>query len=230
MNKFTRLLTALSLFLIFANPAKAAFDVWDSPAWSSTPTYYAGWNVFDMLPNDNTPDNPGSGTGFVYFYPYNGGPSLMAPSSYYGSGNVSMPNPSGTVSTILAANISGMDATSSETFDVYLRVETYKSLALTDAYLYTSTDIYTATSIVTFYDPNYLEYEYYWVFQGIAADDAYQFRITNAGNLFNQTNFTQLDIAVVASVIPVPEPMTSSLMIAGMFMLFLNRKAKAYIK
>lgn len=231
MNKLTRLLTVLYLFLLFVSPAKAAFDVWDAASpWGSTPTYYAGWNVFDIIPQDNTPDAPGSGSGSVYFYPYSGGPTFMAPTSYYGSGNVSMPNPSGNISGIISSNISGMDATLPGTFDVYLRVETYKAPVLTDAYLFTSTDSYTATSIVAYYDSNFLEYEYYWLFQGIAADSTYQFKVTNVGNLYNQTNFTQVDIAVVGSVTPVPEPMSSSLMIAAFFMLFLNRKAKTYLQ
>lgn len=231
MHKFIRLLTVLYLFLFIVNPAKAAFDTWDAAApWGSTPTYYAGWNVFDVLPQDNTPDAPGSDTGSVYFYPYNGGPTFMAPTSYYGSGNVSMPNPSGNVSGILSSNISGMDPTLPGTFDVYLRLETYKAPVLTDAYLFTSTDSYTATSMVAYYDSNFMEYEYYWLFQGIPADSTYQFKVTNVGNLFNQTNFTQLDIAVVGSVTPVPEPISSSLMIAALLMLFLNRKASTYLK
>jgi hypothetical protein len=231
MNKYIRLLTVLYLFLFFVSPAKAAFDVWDvAGPWGSSPAYYAGWNVFDVLPQDNTPDAPGSGAGSVYFYPYSGGPVFMAATPYYGSGNVSMPNPSGNVSGILSSNISGMDATLPGTFDVYLRLETYKAPVLTDAYLFTSTDSYMATSIVAYSDSNYLEYEYYWLFQGIPADSTYQFKVINVGNLFNQTNFTQVDIAVVGSVTPVPEPMSSSLMIAALFMLFLNRKASTYLK
>jgi hypothetical protein len=231
MNKYIRLLTVLYLFLFFVSPAKAAFDVWDvAGPWGSSPAYYAGWNVFDVLPQDNTPDASGSGAGSVYFYPYNGGPVFMAATPYYGSGNVSMPNPSGNVSGILSSNISGMDATLPGTFDVYLRLETYKAPVLTDAYLFTSTDSYMATSIVAYSDSNYLEYEYYWLFQGIPADSTYQFKVINVGNLFNQTNFTQVDIAVVGSVTPVPEPMSSSLMIAALCMLFLNRKASTYLK
>jgi hypothetical protein len=229
MHKFIRLLTVLYLFLFIVNPARAAFDTWDAAApWGSAPTYYVGWNVFDMLPTDSTPDNPGSGSGSVYFYPYNGGPSFMTPTAYYGSGNVSMPNPNNNVSGILSANISGMDPTLPGTFDVYIRLETYKAPVLTDAYLYTSTDSYTATSIVAYYDPNYLEYEYYWLFQGIAADSNYHFKVLNVGNLSNQTNFTQLDIAVVGAVTPVPEPMNSSLMIVGLLAFFLNLKAKKF--
>lgn len=231
MHKFTRLLAFLYFFLFVVSPAKAAFDVWDAaPPWGATPTYYAGWNVFDILPQDNTPDAPGSGTGSVYFYPYSGGPVFMASTAYYGSGNVSMPSPGGNVSGILSSNISGMDPTLPGTFDVYLRLETYKAPVLTDAYLFTSTDSYIATSIVAYYDPNFLEYEYYWLFQGISADSTYQFKVLNVGNLFNQTNFTQLDIAVVGSATPVPEPMNSSLMIAGLLMLFLSHKAKTYLK
>ncbi|MCB5207737.1 PEP-CTERM sorting domain-containing protein [Methylovorus mays] len=136
-----------------------------------------------------------------------------------------MPNPAGNLSGIIATTISNMDATLTNTFDVYVRIETYKAPVLTDASLHTGDGTsFAATSIVSYSNSNFGELEYYWLFSGVSAASTYTIKILNAGNLYNQVGITQLETFVVASA--VPEPLTTTMMLFGIgYIGFKRRKS-----
>jgi hypothetical protein len=193
---------ALALGATMNQAAFAAGDVWDSlnPWGDSTLTEFAGWNVFDLYPTDNTPEVAGSGVASLT--------ETTGAAFLTGGGNIySFAAPTNFIATL---------AGSEGLFDVYLRIATVGNLALPTA----SLNGISATSVIAFdgASGNPMgggEQELYWKWSNFTGASTYTF---NFGAADSSMSLDQLSLATVA-VAAVPEPSTYGMFVAGLGMM-----------
>lgn len=189
---------ALALTATMGQAAFAAGDVWDSanPWGTSTLTEFAGWNVFNAYPTDNTPEVAGSGIASVT--------ETTGAAFLTGGGNIySFAAPTNFVATL---------AGSEGLFDVYLRIATVGTVALPTATL----NGVSATSVLAFDGSSGsamggAEQELYWKWTNVTGVSTYTF---NFGAEGSSMSLDQLALATVA--VAVPEPSTYGMLVAGL--------------
>lgn len=190
---------ALTVGATLSQAAFAAGDLWDSenPWGASTLTEFAGWNVFNAYPTDATPEVAGSGAASVT--------ETTGAAFLTGGGNIY----SFAAPTNFLASLTG----STGLFDVYLRVATLGTTALTTATLNGES----ATSVIAFNGSSGsafggAEQEVYWKWSNIAGTSAYNFNFSASGS---SMSLDQLSLATVA-VAAVPEPSNYALFVTGL--------------
>lgn len=190
---------ALALGATMSQAAFAAGDVWDSanPWGTSTLTEFAGWNVFNSYPADNTPEVAGSGVASVT--------ETTGAAFLTGGGNIY----SFSAPTNFVATLNGSEGL----FDVYLRIATLGNLALPTATLNGTS----ANSVIAFNGDSGNpmgggEQELYWKWSNFTGASTYTF---NFGAAASSMSLDQLSLATVA-VAAVPEPSTYGMLIAGL--------------
>ena len=198
------------------------------PWASATTSVYVGWNNFDQVPVDSTPDLAGSGAGSF---------TLNVPgSNFYGGGNVYSPpnNTNGSYSIVMQGSTGGY-------YDIYLRIETGRAtpMTFTGATLIIDDDVasslgltndFQTTQTVTFFDASsgLNESESYWVWYNIPGSNFYNVMLaqdSQAQGSNYYTIFSQAEMAAVA--IPVPELENKAMLMAGLLfigIMFARRK------
>jgi hypothetical protein len=215
--------SAMLITLTFSPSSHAALDVWDSatPWGAATPTYFAGWDDFDAVPIDSTPDVAGSGAGTFTFSV--AGASLLPDNNVFTPPN----NTNGAYQALLSAGTGGF-------YDVYFRMESIRSLPSDmTATLIIDDDItgvppssLIGSQLVT-YNSGSAEYEYYWVWNNIPGSTFFNVFVNQdsltVNNLFTITNLAE--IAAVPIATAVPEPETYAMFLAGLGLMgFMTRR------
>jgi hypothetical protein len=203
----------LAIILLMSQPASATFEIWDSatPWGGATPSYFAGWNVWDSVPTDITPDVVGSGTGSFQTYLSNA--SLFYLGDVYGAAN-SITN--------TAYNTSLTNVNPLGFYDVYVRMETIDTNPFTMANLNNGGNWLPATSTITFVNNNSLpvdtEVEQYWVWNNVAAPANATFFIKIANDVVSNggSNISISQYQIAAFTTAVPEPETYAMFLAGL--------------
>jgi hypothetical protein len=213
-KKISLLFFAVALSV--SGAASAAFDVWDSPApWPTTPSSYAGWDVFSLTNNfDNTPDLPGSGPGT--FVTYVSGSTVLSDGNLFTPPNSTNP-----------AYLLRVASDTSTYHDVYVRLETLRTDASTmTAVINLTNDDGSLTQYFGVQTVSYLsdptqpgtanEQEYSWKFSMLPGAFAYIVNITQNSSAYTIVNLAEIAAVPLGSVTPVPEADSYSMMLAGL--------------